>query len=590
MVATGVGNQAIVPDRFSRNMSGSMTPEICRLGFVLLLLACLSLPAFGALVSRVDRQQISSGETLVLTVSLDQQAMFGEPDFSRLEADFEIVSRNRQSRYASDNGQVESFTHWLLTLIPRREGTLVIPSFSFKGEVSEALEIKVSKPASSLSSDAKIFTAAKLEKSSVYVQEQALLTLRLYTAVPLSDFSVSPLEVPDARVIKLADTQYQKRIGEMDYIVAETRYAIFPERSGELNLPGVRYSGVARLDYNRKRVTLGSEDQILSVKARPATTRGDTWLPAQNLELRDNWRESLPQLKVGEPVTRTIFIDADGLTSAQLPPLDPGTPDHIKQYSDQAQLEDNNQADGVRGRRVESMALVPTEAGTLSLPEISVSWWDTLSDSPRVAVLPARTLTVLPATGSAAHGGGKPLPADAPGTERTGDGIGTTTKNSVITNDQTVTTLLLVSNLLLLTLCSCFAWLWWRARAARGVIDIHNHAPVANTAASLKELRQAAAAGDSARLREAVIHWARQYWREPHLHTLDQVVQRARDPGLKDLFDQLDAQLYSKPGVPTGAKSRVDFTALIGRLEQLPKPSRPDAKHGLKTLEPLYPH
>ena len=579
MVNKGARGQTVGPGRFS----GTITGAICRAGLVLFLLSCLSLPALGALVSQVDRQQMSTGETLVLTVSLDQQVMFGEPDFSALDADFEIVSRNRQSRYSSNDGQVESFTHWLLTLMPRREGNLVIPSFSFKGEVSEALEINVTKPANSLSSDAKIFTEAKLEKNSVYVQEQALLTLRLYTAVPLSDFAVSPLAVPNAQVIKLADTQYQKRIGEMDYIVAETRYAIFPEHSGELNLPGVRYSGVARLDYNRKRVTLGSEDLILTVKARPVNATGDTWLPAEKLELSDNWQESAPQLRVGEPVTRTIVIDAQGLTSAQLPPLDTGAHDRVKRYTDQAQLEDDHETKGVRSRRVESMALVPTEAGTLSLPEISVPWWDTLSDSPRVAVLPARTLTVLPGAASSTDDGKIP-----PGTASAGDDTSAATESSVISAGHGATTALWVSNLLLLLLCCGFAWLWWRARTANGTVD-NNPAPVQNSSANLKIMRQAAAAGDCARLREAIIHWAREYWLEPGLHTLDQVAARAGDPGLKQQFDQLDSQLYGKPGDHPSPKSNVNFQALIQCLEQLPKPSRANNKRGLRTLEPLYP-
>lgn len=553
-------------------------------GALLILLSSLSLPAFGALVSRVDRQEISSGETLTLRVSLDQQVIFGEPDFSRLETDFEIVSRNRQSRYTSNNGQTESYTHWILTLIPRREGKLQIPGFSFKGEVSDALEITVNKPSSSLSSDARIFTETQLEKNSVYVQEQALLTLRLYTAVPLSDFASSALEVPGAQVIKLTDNQYQKRIGKMDYIVVETRYAIFPENSGELTLPGIRYSGVARLDYHRERVTLSSEEQILSVKARPGAANGGAWLPARKLGMSDNWQEQPPRLTVGEPVTRTIVVEAEGLTAAQLPPLDVGDARNIKLYRDQAQLEDSNETDGVRGRRVESMAIVPTEAGTLTLPEISLQWWDTASDSPRTAVLPARTLSVLPGAHSPAS------PGDNQVSPVVGTGGNNDTSPQIATGsgNATLISLLLGSNILLLVLSTGFALLWWRARAA-GDAAGKRMPPEPGTRANLKAVRQAVATGDYARLREAIIHWAREHWAEPGLHTLDQVARRADDPALKPLFDQLDTLLYEKRDQHTDPESETDFEALVKRLEQVPEYAQARGKPGLQALEPLYP-
>ncbi len=573
MVATRIGTVAAMPSKISK--------DVALVSVLLLLLSGLSLPAFGALVSQVDRQEISSGETLTLRVSLDQQVMFGEPDFSALETDFEIVSRNRQSRYSSNNGQTESYTHWVLTLIPRREGNLLIPSFSFKGEVSDALEIIVKKPSTSLSSDAQIFTETKLEKRSVYVQEQALLTLRLYTAVPLSDFSMSPLEVSNAQVIKLADNQYQKRIGKMDYIVVETRYAIFPEISGELILPGIRYSGVARMDYRRKRVALSSEEQVLTVKARPATATGGTWLPAQTFNVRDNWQVQPPQLTVGEPVTRTIVIEAKGLTAVQLPPLDVGADNSIKLYADQAQLEDSTEADGVRGRRVESMAIVPTEAGILTLPEITLQWWDTTSDTPRSAVLPARTLTVLPGVNSA----GANQPGPTVGMTTSGN---STTAENVATPHSTLVTLLLGSNIVLLILSAVMGLLWWRERTGSNAAD-NNPVPESGARASLKAMRQAGAAGDFAGLREAVIHWARQHWAEPGLHTLGQVARRADDPELKSLFDQLDTLLYEKQDGHGDAKAKVDFEAIIKRLEQAPKPSQTRNKPGLQALEPLYP-
>ncbi len=560
--------------------------------FTALLLFALPLQA-GNLISRVDRHEISSGETLTLTVSLDQQVLFGEPDFSALDKDFDIVGRNRQSRFSNSNGKRVSYTQWLLTLSPKKTGLLIIPSFSFKGEVSDAFEINVVRVVPSASSGEDIYVRAELEKPNVYVQEQALLTLRLLTAVPLNNFAMSELAIPNAQVVKLSENQFQKRIENKDYIVVETRFAVFSETSGELTIPPVRYTGVAQFNYNRKRVALETDAQILSVKPRPSEALNTTWLPAQALSLSDNWTKDKPTMTVGEPVTRTIILSARGLTAAQLPPLAIDQAQHFKIYKDQAQLEDSTDPQGVSSRRIESMAIVPSQAGALSFPEIRVQWWDAVNKRLQTALLPSVTFEVLPGADTSSS------QAQAMSMAQTASEAGSSsttalTSETVLTLENGTTLKALVaSNVLFALLSLTFASLWWRRRVIKPATT-SDQKLAASSNGTLKFIRLAAANDDYAGLREAVIQWARSHWQDASIHTLEQVVLKAEDASLKPLFQQLDARLYDNPEssvdtASTASKLAFDSNTLIKHLEALHKMPTGSKETKSTELRGLYP-
>ena len=72
------------------------------LTIVLILLAA---PSWASLSSQVDRTQIESNETLQLTVTYSGKSSNGEPNFSQLQSDFEIISNSRQQQYSWINGE-----------------------------------------------------------------------------------------------------------------------------------------------------------------------------------------------------------------------------------------------------------------------------------------------------------------------------------------------------------------------------------------------------------------------------------------------------------------------------------------------------
>jgi hypothetical protein len=139
-----------------------------------------------------------------------------------------------------------------------------------------------------------------------------------------------------------------------------------------------------------------SEPIELNVRPIPAAFTGPTWLPAEQVFLVESWPDDATY-RVGEPVTRTLTLRATGLASSQLPEITAEIPQDIRQYPDQPALENRVADGGLVGVRQERVALIPSRAGELMLPEVAIPWWNVRTDSMEVARVPARMITVVPA-------------------------------------------------------------------------------------------------------------------------------------------------------------------------------------------------
>ena len=70
------------------------------------LLFCTLQTQAAGLVASVDRNQLSSGETVELTLESNDVTLFGKPDLSALEAQFEVRGTRQVNQLTSLNGDV----------------------------------------------------------------------------------------------------------------------------------------------------------------------------------------------------------------------------------------------------------------------------------------------------------------------------------------------------------------------------------------------------------------------------------------------------------------------------------------------------
>lgn len=517
----------------------------------LLFLSCLA--NANQLVASVDRDTIGIQETFSLTISADSKSS-GQPDFAMLKIDFEILSNNVSQFTSISNAGAEFKKVWQLTLAPKHVGTLLIPSFNVDGAISDAIEIKVSKQSQTQSSsDEQVSVVVELDKNSVYVQEQILVKVKLISQVNLSQAEMQPLSIKDAVVIPLSDKpkQYVATINGKQHLILESNFAIFPQNSGEFILPSVIYSVVPSVDrdlwndpFGRNRssiLRLPTEEKHITVNAIPPSAVGNSWQPANKLSLNETWSSSLDHLKMGEPVTRTITISADGLTGGQIAPLPATTVDGLTFYPDQPQNSDAKTDKGIQGSRVETMAIIPNRGGEFTLPEVKVDWWDSKTQSMQSATLPAKTINVL--------GGATPT---------TTQNIPATDSSSNANSNLPVpaTEVVPKANYWLWGFCIFFALLSFGlliyiVKLKSTLTVLLNEQDVANEVVSAKEkhiwdlLKHAASNKDASELRKTVLSWAKFHWPEASIHSLDDVAKLGNKLELTQALKKLDELLYS---------------------------------------------
>ncbi|MDF3935155.1 BatD family protein [Pseudomonas citronellolis] len=538
----------------------------------LLLLSLAALQAEASLTASVDRASLAEGESVDLTLESDDPTQFGKPDLAPLDEAFEVLATRQVNRLTTLNGQAQATTRWIVTLRPRHSGTVQVPALHLGGGTTQPIELHVLKAedAAAVQKLAPVFIDASLDQEEVYVQAQAILTLRIYHSVSLyDDSSLSPLQIDDAKVEQLGQARtYEKEINGVRHGVIEVRYAIFPQHSGELSIPAQSFTAtqVARANPGDsfgarpgKRLRVTSPEIPLQVKPKPADYPADLpWLPARALSLSESWTPQPDQAKAGESLTRNLMLRVEGLSSAQLPPLPQSLPAGLRHYPDQPQLAEQQGDQGVIGSREEREALVPDQAGQLTLPDIEVTWWNTQEDRLERTSLPGRTLSV--AANPQLDAQERPAALD-----------GAPVEGAARLWPWQLATLLLA-----LTTLLGFG-LWWHARRQPAIIRAAANAPNARTL--LDELKRCCLANDSHATRQALDAWARQ---QPE--TLADMA--ARFVPLSDAMDGLNGALYSD----SEGGSNWQGDDLWRAIRALPTAeAAPGASAEGGSLPPLYP-
>jgi hypothetical protein len=551
--------------------------------------------SYAALTAKVDRTVLDSNETLRAELRYDGQVFTGEPDFGPLIKDFEVLSNNRQQNYSNVNGKTESYTAWTLELRPKRAGILLIPSLTFKKEVSNAIELRVRAAPSNSSANPgtqPIYTETTVDANTPYVGQQVILTHRLYTSVQLRDFALSELAIDKAVLHRLGDTQYQKVINGRNYLVLEVKYAIFPQSEGPLIIPSLRFgayevnnrSQFGVFNNRGNQIVRDTEPKSLEVTARPPQASVDGWMPSTSVTMEQRWSGDIDSVTVGEPVTRTITIRAEGLSAAQITPLQEPQGNNYRGYPDQPLLDEIVTTNGLTATRIESLALVPNNSGEITLPAVELIWWDTNSNKRRVASLPSITLQVSPSenTDVAAN--------DNNVMQGTNDAMTTLASDASKPKVSFMTNLSLALNALLVTLIVTLLI----GRKRKALAARSQQAALSSDSARLNLKQQLRAIESEAKddnlmaMREAILRWGKTLFAENPPSTLKSLGDLLGNPSISQLFAQLDQQLYQHNGVPA---TTIDVTLLLASLKKESNFSRESAsksKSG-KALQSLYP-
>ena len=235
---------------------------------------------------------------------------------------------------------------------------------------------------------------ATISERRPLVQQNLIYRLRVFSSGNLKEVTpVLPqlesiifrqLGAPESRTIS-ADAQGNT-------LVTEYTYLVIPLREGTVNLPPPTISG--RYTNNTPFEIKGRHGTVLYVQ--PARANVTPWLPLYDLQLEAHIQDQ-NLAKAGEPLTLEIITTAIGAVGSQLPSV----ADQLKSedfyiYPGEVTEDGRISSDGLDllGSRIERFTLVPRYGGRLTLPAMSLPWWNLRTGKAATATLPMRQFEV----------------------------------------------------------------------------------------------------------------------------------------------------------------------------------------------------
>ena len=531
--------------------------------FVAIIIFLLTSNVFAVTISvKTDRNPVVINESFQMIFEADG-SVDDDPDFSPLNKDFQVLSTSVSSNMSIINGKISSTKQWQLTVLARREGKLTIPAISFGKDSSKAVMITAARSRSgsgkNQNSDKTIFVEVEANNLKPRVQSQILYTVKLYRSVNIANASLSDPEVSggDAVIERLGEDQsYDTWIEGRRYIVVERNYAIYPQVSESLTIAPIRFQGQMTQDRfsmfdpfgsQAKTVIRQSEPITLDVQAIPNAFAGGHWLPSKNVSLLEEWSANPTEFRVGEPITRTLILTAEGQTASQLPELPLWSLPGFKQYPDQPSLSDDKTQAGITGTRQEKTAIIPNKPGSYTLPEIKLPWWNTASNRLEYAELPERKIVVLGVVNGTNNTPDFGPPAigdiDLNSISSGSDSVATEPAEFAKTGSTEASSIWQYTSLGLGLAWFITLFLWWRSKTT-GINSKQEDSMASSIRLVRKDIKRACQGNDAEKVKEHLLQWARIHWPNNPPMSIGEIGKRGSER-LADEIRLLSNSLYS---------------------------------------------
>lgn len=404
--------------------------------FTLCYMALLSNAVAQTLKADVEADKVPMGEVFYLNLSYDgKDGASLQPDLTELQKEFTVYSTLSSSQMNYINGKSFQQSDWDIGLMPKHEGKATIPAIKVGKYQSQPITIEVLPAGSAvagasrqgnvkndnqLAETTKFAVELEVDNTNPYVQQEVNAVLTIHDKIGLQLTAAPQFVNAENWLIKELKNHEVKNInGER---VIKFYYAMFPQKSGDLELPVAKINGFyvsadsinnhpliqqgfnslfqfMSMDINdvfgtQKPVELYTKTAQINVLPEAAGYGKNWWLPAENLKFEAMWTEKKPLFMVGETVAREIALTALGVADTQLPELSFADDENFKLYPENPQLNTDVIKDKVVSQAVTRVVYIPQKGGEQILPEIKLQWFNVRTKKIETAVIPAEKVFV----------------------------------------------------------------------------------------------------------------------------------------------------------------------------------------------------
>jgi hypothetical protein len=545
--------------------------------------------------TKLSRDKIAMGETLTVLYTLNDNTDVN-PDFSALEKDFQILSSNYGNSFKMLNGAISSQKFWQLTLEPKKPGEIIIPEINFGNVKSVARKLVIEeagKPVVSDKQDSPAFVEASISSAAPYIQSQIIYTYKLFYQAQLENPRIEFPQIKDATFVQLDDgIQYQTTIKGKTFSVIEKNIAIFPQKAGEISIPATHFSAVAydvnpgRMDNPfyiaaPKSLSLATQAFSLNVRKIPASFQGSTWLPAKNISLTEKWSVDPDKWEAGNPVTRTVMVEAQGLRADQIPDLSVDKVSGVNIYADPAKRSNRVENNSMTGVLEQKVTYIPNTSQSFAIPALKLNWWNLQTDSNALAQLNSVPVRVKGKINNTVT-----LPTDVPLVSAVKEPEIKTKANPFYFSIWFWIASFFFA-VWLITLC-----LVWKKRSVKNIkveSSPQPNKPPVDTSIELSDesFARACEQGDTALAQQFLLSWAKKQWQHSPL-SLNQLRESISDEDFKTALENLEQAIYAKKEVSWGGR---DLLSAYQNAKKLKKYHKNKTAKDLQAdlLPPLNP-
>jgi len=562
--------------------------------------------------------------TLLIETSQNTNA---KPDLSVLAKDFQVLATSTSSQVNILNGQRSFKKTWTVSLQANKKGEINIPSIAIGNEKTQPLKVTLIDlpPEVKEETGKHVFVESSVDSlgDKTYVQQQIPYTVKLFYDSTMQSAEMLPPEIDNAVMEQLGDDRrFQiQRAGKL-FTVVEKHYVISPEKSGKLHIPPTVIKGRLSVptgkqaaqrrgsdprnsldrffqDFRQdpffsnspfpddlfsqgsrgssKPFSIKSESLEVDVLPVPKEFSGDEWLPAEQLIVKDSWTKSPPDLKVGEPVTRTITLQAKGLAGSQIPTINIQKPHGIKIYPETPSSETRTDGNTVFGIQRLKLSYIPNKSGSTSIPKIQINWWDVKNKKQKTTTLPAWDLNVAKGDFIEEEPSSSLEKKPVSDVNQMPDKLGNNSKDDSKINNST--NWKLFAGVLLGLLFTEFAFWFVRGLLKRRPAPSNNQQ---EQQLALNKLLKACANNDPRSAEKDLINYVQLAWNDRSLHNLPSISKQLQSGA--DVVLELEQSLY---GTGKNNWQGVKLSQLV-EAGLLKKPALNDSIKNFD-LEPLYP-
>lgn len=363
--------------------------------------------------------KIGMNETAELIFSSDEPIKTA-PDMNEIALHFRVSGQQMQEMTSIVNGQLARSYQLVFNVRPLKIGKVVLDNLTLNGQKLNAVTLDVVNTNTFAGAPVtSVKLQADVQKKQIYVGESFVYKLILYDASKIIDGQLYPPRPHDVDLRPIGKDKVYRGVKDGKTVeIVERSFLVTPKSAGTLVFDPAVFEGTSRETLRAKRmpgelfdmgilfdgmanfgapITVHSDSVQVQVLPKPASWNG-WWLPSSEVTLTQSFK--MPEkIVVGEPIERTLILNAVGVEGEKLPELNQPAGSGFKIYPSVPQRRTDESVDGVSGMQELTIVLIPTVSGTQTIPAIEVPWFDTKTGQKKIAKVPARTIVVEAAAG-----------------------------------------------------------------------------------------------------------------------------------------------------------------------------------------------